>query len=258
MGTINLDVKAEIAVVTLAAPPMNTLDRSMISMLATCLEDLQVRPAVRAMVLKGKGCKAFSTGSDLREVHDLIHTQEGLRQKLEDDNTVFDRLAAFPKPVIAAVEGLALGGGLELACCCDLIVCASNARLGLPEIQLGAFPGTGGTVRVTQRIGIGRAKQLMMLGRNIDAERALAWGLVDFLAEPGQATTMAETLAQELAAGPLLALRYCKEAISAAYDLPPADAIDVAIDLGARLGRSAELLEGLTAFLQKRKPQFLE
>jgi len=258
MGTINLETRGEIAVLTLSAPPMNALDRSMMTALGACLDDLQAQGAIRAIVLTGDGQQAFSTGSDLREIQDLIHTQEGLRRKLEDDNAAFNRLATLPKPVIAAVEGLALGGGLELACCCDLIVCARNARLGLPEIRLGAFPGSGGTVRVTQRVGIGRARQMMMLGRSIDAEQALAWGLVDFLAEPGEAFARAEALARELAAGPAEALSSCKEALAATLALSPEDALDVAIDLGARLGRSAELAEGLTAFFQKRNPRFLE
>ncbi|RYY94763.1 MAG: enoyl-CoA hydratase/isomerase family protein, partial [Comamonadaceae bacterium] len=165
-------------------------------------------------------------------------------------------LAHFPKPTVAAIEGAAVGGGLELAVCCDLLVAARTAKLALPEIRLGVFPGSGGTVRVTRRVGAARARRMMLLGDAIDAATAHAWGLVDELCDEGTAALEAGKLAARLAAGPALAQQGCKAALDAAMDMDEAGALAVATEWAVRLGFSGDLAEGLRAFDAKRKPAF--
>jgi enoyl-CoA hydratase/carnithine racemase len=169
---------------------------------------------------------------------------------------VFARLDDFPKPTVAAINGLAYGGGLEIAVCCDLIVADETARFALPEIKLGLFPSSGGPVRVTRRVGEGRAKELMFLGEPIDASTALAWGLVNRVVTKGAAVEAALALASALAQRPPLALAMCKKAIDLALDASEDLAIAAALPLSERVYTSAESQEGVGAFLTKRKPSF--
>lgn len=257
MGAIRSERVGQVAMIGLDAPPMNALDRAMVSRLGEVLGQCAADPQVRALVVHGAGARAFSAGSDLNELRALIRAGEAaLRAKFDVDETVFGALARFPKPTVAAIEGPAIGGGLELAACCDLLVAARGAKLGLPEIKLGVFPGSGGTVRVTRRVGSGRARQMMLLGDTIDAATALAWGLINSVVADGDALAEASQLAARLATGPALAQQLCKEAIDAALDLDEAGALAMAHRHGVALGSSDDLAEGLRAFEEKRKPAF--
>lgn len=257
MGTIHFEVRDRIGLVTLDSPPMNPLDRAMVTRLGELLADAAADTGVRALLLHGAGGRAFSAGSDLNEVRGMIaRGRDALAAKFAQDDAVFGALAAFPKPTLAAIEGTAMGGGLELATCCDFIVCARNARLGLPEIRLGVFPGSGGTVRVTRRIGPGRARRMMLLGDAIDAATAERWGLVDELCDEGQAVAVATPLAARLAAGPARAMQGCKESLAAAIDQDERAALDVSRRWAVDLGFSDDLAEGLRAFDEKRRPVF--
>ncbi|RYY85364.1 MAG: enoyl-CoA hydratase/isomerase family protein [Comamonadaceae bacterium] len=257
MGTVHIAIEAGIAHLTLDAPPMNTLDRGMVARLGALLHDCERDDAVRAVLLHGAGDRAFSAGSDLAELRGLIDQgRDALAAKFAQDDAVFGALARFPKPTLAAIEGAAVGGGLELAVCCDLLVASRAAKLALPEIRLGVFPGSGGTVRVTRRIGPARARRMMLLGDAIDAATAHDWGLVDALCDEGAALQEAGKLAARLAAGPALAQQGCKAAIDAALDLDEAGALAVATDWAVTLGFSGDLAEGLRAFDAKRRPAF--
>lgn len=257
MDPVNLEKKDGVARLELAAPPMNTLTRAMVTRLAERLDDCRADRAVRAVLLHGAGTRAFSAGSDLLELRGLIEQgQAALAAKFVQDMEVFGALAHFPKPTIAALEGTAMGGGLELAAGCDFIVAARGARLALPEIRLGVFPGSGGTVRITQRIGPARARRLMLLGDPIDAATAQSWGLVDEICEDGAALATASRLAQRLAAGPAQGYEGCKAAIDAALEGSEARALEVARDWAVRLGFSDDLAEGLRAFEARRAPRF--
>jgi enoyl-CoA hydratase len=257
MGRMQLSVEAGVARITLDAPPMNALDRDMVTRLGEILAACQADDTVRAIVVQGAGSRAFSAGSDLTELRGLIaQGRDALAAKFAQDDTVFGALAHFPKPTVAAIEGAAVGGGLELAACCDLIVCSRNAKLALPEIRLGVFPGSGGTVRVTRRIGPGRARRMMFLGDAIDAQTGLAWGLVEELCEAGEAASVAMGLATRLASGPRQALEGCKASIDAAMDLDERSALALAQQWAVDLGFSEDLAEGLRAFDEKRRPVF--
>ncbi|VWX63345.1 Enoyl-CoA hydratase [Burkholderiales bacterium 8X] len=256
-GTVHLDLQDAVATLTLDSPPMNPMDRGMVSRLEERLSECRLNPKVRSLVLRGAGSRAFSAGSDLAELRALIASgREALAAKFAQDEGVFGALAHFPKPTVAAIEGAAIGGGLELAVCCDLVVAARSAKLGLPEVRLGVFPGSGGTVRVTRRIGAARARRMMLLGDSIAADTALAWGLVDEICDDGQAVSEALGLAGRLATGPALAQQGCKAALDAAMDMAEADALAVANEWAVELGFSQDLAEGLRAFDEKRKPVF--
>jgi enoyl-CoA hydratase/carnithine racemase len=177
-------------------------------------------------------------------------------KKLKRQNEIFSQLDHFPKPTIAAVSGLAFGGGLEIAVCCDLIVASANSRFCLPEVKLGVFPSSGGTVRVTRRIGEGRAKEMMFLGEPIDAATALAWGLINRVMPEGDVLAAAIALAGTLAQRPRQALSLCKSIIDLSYDLPLDQVIERSLIASDKAFSSPECAEGVNAFFAKRAPRF--
>lgn len=245
-----------VAVVTLDNPPLNLVSIEMTAALEGLLDAFAEDPAIRVLVLTGSGERAFCAGSDVTEFRTLTGPAEVLERKLIGENRAYSKLAAFPKPTIAAVQGVALGGGLELAVCCDLIVVEEGVKLGLPEIKLGWFPGSGGTVRVTRRIGEARAKEMMFFGEPIDAQTALRWGLVNRVVAHSQALATARGLAERLAVGPNLALQLCKRAIGASFDVTEEQAVGEALRLSDQAFRSADAKEGIRAFFAKEPPRF--
>nr|WP_314355799.1 enoyl-CoA hydratase-related protein [uncultured Achromobacter sp.] len=253
---IRCDIRDDgVAVLTLDNPPLNVVFRGLTVALGQALDALAVEPRVRAVVLAGAG-RAFCAGSDIAEFQPLMQPGRIGPEKLELQHRVFARLADFPKPTVAAVHGVAFGGGLEIAVCCDFIVADPAARFALPEIKLGVFPGSGGPVRVTRRIGVTRAKEMMLLGEPIDAATALAWGLVNRVSQAGQAQAQALALAGALGARPPLAMSLCKTAIGYSWDDTEASAIARALPLSERAFTSAEAREGVRAFLAKETPRF--
>src|SRR5215470_11597157 len=195
---------------------------------------LATDPAVRTLVLTGSGTKAFCAGSDIKEFPRMMGAGVVVPQKLARENTAYSRVDDFPKPTIAALNGLAFGGGLELAVCCDLIVAEEGSRVALPEINLGIFPGSGGPVRVTRRIGEGRAKEMMYFGEPLPVETALAWGLVNRIVPAGEARPAALALARTLAAKSAVGLAACKRAVDMAFDMPEEDAVKASLVLSER------------------------
>lgn len=245
-----------VAVLTLDNPPLNVVFRGLTEALGRHLAALAVDPAVRAVVVTGAGTRAFCAGSDIAEFQPLMQPGRIGPEKLILQHRVFAQLDDFPKPTVAAVNGLAFGGGLEIAVCCDLLVADAAARFALPEIKLGVFPGSGGPVRVARRVGEGRAKELMFLGEPIDAATALAWGLANRVAPAAQALDQALQLAATLAQRPPLALALCKQAIDLAFDTTEDVAIAAALPLSERAFTSTESREGVRAFLAKETPRF--
>lgn len=245
-----------VAVVTLDNPPLNLVTLELTRRLEEALDRLAVDPACRALLVTGAGERAFCAGSDVKEFPDLAAPGRAVAVKMTREIRVWSKLDDFPKPTVAAIHGLAYGGGLELAVACDLILAEEGARLALPEVKLGVFPGSGGTVRVTRRIGEGRAKEMMFLGEPIDAATALAWGLVNRVVPRGRLFEEARALARRLAEGPPLALRLCKEAIDLAFDTSENEAIQRGLALIGRAFEGAEIREGVAAFLEKRPPRW--
>lgn len=253
---VELIRQGRVAILVLNHGKMNTVTLEMTRQLGARLDELEADPTVGALVLTGAGEHAFCAGSEIGEFHALCRQSAIVSSKLGPENDVYGRVAHFPKPTVAALEGIALGGGLELASGCDLIVASANARLGLPEIKLGGFPGSGGTVRVTRRIGMGRAKELMLLGDIISAQTALDWGLINRIAPQGEARAVALELATRLSQAPAQAAFACKTALQNAFDLPEAEAIARSLDLSETLSQTTDFNEGVAAFLEKRPARF--
>ncbi len=256
MGRIIAEVSDRVATAIISAPPMNALDGAMRAELAAKIEEFEQDDAIRAIVLRGDGSKIFCSGFDLKELSANLGSKDRSLAQLTNDALLFDRLANCQKPTVAAVEGAAFGGGLELAVCCDFIVASDRARFALPEIKLGAIPAAGGTVRVPRLIGQMRARQLILLGDTIDAATAMEWGLVtSVIAQAGFAIESFE-FAKRLAAAPARAMQYAKRAMIAAQNDREDAALAMAREYAARLATSADITEGVRSFLEKRSPVF--
>jgi enoyl-CoA hydratase len=251
---ILVTISEGVGVLTLNNPPMNLVTLALTRQLTAALEQLGADPAVRVLVVTGAGTRAFCAGSDIKEFGAVADDVVG--KKMAAENAAFSRLAAFPHPTIAALNGVAFGGGLELAVCCDLLVAGADVRVALPEIKLGVFPGSGGTVRVPRRIGETRAKELMFTGEPIGTDTALAWGLVNRVVAPGQALAAARELATSLAALPARAMALMKEAVTVALEHPEDDAIRRTLALTQAVFQTQDCREGARAFLAKEPAHF--
>jgi enoyl-CoA hydratase/carnithine racemase len=253
---VHCTIEDGVATVTLANPPLNLVTLGLTARLDALLDELAANPEARVLVLTGMGERAFCAGSDISEFSDLTEPGVVLEKKLNRENRAYSKVDDFPKPTIAAVRGLAFGGGLELAVCCDIIIVEENVRLALPEIKLGVFPGSGGTVRVTRRIGEGRAKEMMFTGEPIDAQTALAWGLVNRVVPKGEALEAAIALARTLAERPNRALQACKRAVDMSFDMSEDDAIQETLALSEEVFTTDDCKEGVRAFFAKEAPRF--
>jgi enoyl-CoA hydratase len=245
-----------VAVVTLNNLPLNLVTLEMTRELNALVARLAEDENVRVMVLTGSGMKAFCAGSDIKEFPQMMAAGAVVPKKLALENEAWSRVDDFPKPTIAALNGLAFGGGLELAVCCDLIVAEAGGRVALPEIKLGVFPGSGGTIRVTRRIGEGRAKEMMFFGEPLPVETALAWGLINRVAPKGEALKVALQMARTLASQPGTALEACKQSVDAAFDVNEDAAVEASLRLSARVFASEDCAEGVRAFFAKEPPRF--
>jgi enoyl-CoA hydratase len=223
---------------------LNANNRQMAAEIVSALEELS---DMRVLIVTGNE-RAFSAGADLKE--------RAADPTLPTMLAAYDALAAVPYPCIAAIEGYCLGGGLELALCCDLRVAAETAQLGTPEVLRGILPGGGGTQRLPRLIGPARAKELMFTGRRISAVTAERWGLVNVVAPHGEALTAARLLADELLAGAPLAQREIKSLVDYGVHLPLTDGLTLERERGVFLHTTADAREGIQAFVERRPPKF--
>jgi len=247
---------ATVAELELVDPPLNLLTTALLDDLEAALERLEAADPgeVRAVVVTGRGERAFSAGSHVGEFEAI--RGPGGRDRLARDEAATRRLADLPMPTIAAIEGDALGGGLELALACDLRIASARARLGLPEVRLAVTPGAGGTQRLPRIVGLGRAKDLILTGRIVDAEEAARIGLVDRLVPAGEARAAAVAIATEIAARGPLAVREAKRLLDAALDLDLAAGLAAELEASERVFATDDLAEGAAAFFDKREPRY--
>lgn len=240
-----------VALVTLDRPEaLNALSFQLLDDLAAALETLDADPACRAIVITGSGDRAFAAGADIREL--ATQTYASLRDGRQFE--AWDRLAAIRLPMIAAVRGMALGGGLELAMICDMIVAADDARFGQPEIRIGIMPGAGGTQRLTRAIGKARAMEMILTGDPIDARRAEALGLITRVVPAETTLDVALEIAARIAALPPLAVQAAKAAVLRAHEEGLRAGLAGERDAFFRLFDTEDQTEGMTAFIQKRSP----
>lgn len=242
-----------IAVLSIAAPKvLNALSRPVLEDLNRFI-DTQTAD-LSLLVIRGEGEKSFVAGADISQMAPFSENEALDFGRFGAE--VFRKIEELPIPVIAAVNGFALGGGAELAMACDIRIASSNAKFGQPEVKLGIIPGFSGTVRMAKLIGQGYAKELIYSGRTIDAAEALRIGLVNHVVEPQELMEYVMKLAGEIVANAPIAVRYAKKSINANYDLSTADGIELENNLFAKCFNTDDQKEGMKAFLSKVKPNF--
>ena len=242
---IRVEREGVAALVTIVRPPVNAISRATAVALLEALTAAEADPTCRALVLTGDGDRYFSAGADLTE---LRSDADDVTASVE----VTRRLEASRLPVVAAVNGYALGGGCEIALACDLRICSENARFGQPEITLGIMPGWGGTQRLPRLLGRGRALEMLLTGEQIDSARALEWGLVTRVVPAGDLRTTALSLANLIAMRPPLAVAAIKRAVRTGLEGSLEDGLLREQEEFARLLATEDAREGLAAFREKR------
>ena len=251
-GTVSVVGRGAVALVTLCREEAaNALSRALLADLSAAFTTLAAQPP-RAVVLTGQGDKAFCAGADLKER--LGFSLDETRAFLDELEATFAAVAGLPCPVIAALGGVAFGGGFELALACDLRIAAEGVTLGLPEVRLGIIPGAGGTQRLARLAGVGVAKELILTGRRIDAARALALGLVNAIVPRAELEAQAFALAAEIGEGGPLAVAQAKRAIDDGLGRSLAEGLAVERAAYEVTLASEDRNEGLRAFAEKRKP----
>ncbi|MCI1751825.1 MAG: enoyl-CoA hydratase-related protein [Flavobacteriales bacterium] len=233
---------------------LNALNRATIAELDQALNQAQAEKAVRVLIITGSGPKGFVAGADIKEFADFS-VEEGKMLSTEGHKLLFDHVEQFEKPVIAAVNGFALGGGLELAMSCHFRVASDNARMGLPETSLGVIPGYGGTQRLARLVGKGKALEMIFTAGMIKAEEALQWGLVNHVVPQDQLLAKCNELAAAIMKNSPTALASAIRAVNAGYE-PGADGMQREIEEFGKCFGTPDFIEGTSAFLGKRKAEF--
>ena len=253
--TICYELADGVATITLNRPDvLNAMDNAMRAELLELFAGLRSDEAVRAVIVTGAGERAFCAGADIREfLEPPVPTRFREERKRLDFRREMDRC---PQPIIAAIRGFALGGGLELALACDIRVAAEDAQLGLTEINLAIIPGGGGTQRLPRLVGRGKALEMILTGMRVPASEALRLGLVERVVPVAELLPSAQALAKSIAEKAPSALRYAKEAVVSGLELPLTDGLRLENDLATLLRTTEDRVEGARAFVEKRKPKW--
>ncbi len=251
MNFVKYEQDEMIGVITInRSEALNALNSSVLDEIGDCFDNIDIN-AVRAVVLTGEGIKSFVAGADIGEMSKLSKAEgEAFGKK---GNDIFRKIETFPIPVIAAINGYALGGGCELAMSCDIRICSDNAVFGQPETGLGITPGFGGTQRLARLVGTGMAKQLIYTAKNIKADEALRIGLVNAVYTQEELLETAKKMAKGIAKNAPIAVRACKKAINDGLDVKMDDAIVIEEKLFGSCFETHDQIEGMSSFLEKRK-----
>ncbi len=251
-----LDRDGAIVIIMLNRPKqLNALNQAVLGEIDTALDELATDDGVRAIIITGAGDRAFAVGADITELAQIGSATEGRLWAIHS-NQLWRKMAGLPKPIIAAINGFALGGGLELALACDIRLASETAQLGLPEVSLGVMPGWGGTQRLARLVGPGMAKLLMMTGDRIDAREAQRLGIVEQVHPQADLLGAARHLAQKLANLPPLSIGAIKQAVNSGLNMALDDALVLEATLFGELTMTQDRKEGTAAFLEKRKPKW--
>jgi enoyl-CoA hydratase len=244
-----------VLIVTINRPDkLNALNTRTVTELGQAMDAAQADPEVKAIILTGAGEKSFVAGADINEL--AVQSPVNGREHARSGQAVFDKIERMGKPVIAAVNGFALGGGCELAMACTIRMAADHAKFGQPEINLGLIPGYAGSQRLPRLVGRGRALELLLTGAQIAAEEAWRIGLVNKVVPGAQLMTDARALAQQLASKAPIAVRYILDAVAGGLEMSFADAQTYEATLFGLIATTDDMREGTRAFLEKRKPAF--
>ncbi len=249
------EVKEQVSYITINRPKqLNALNKQTIQELSSAFKEADENDDVRAIIVTGSGEKAFVAGADIKEFADFDITQ-GKELAAAGQEKLFNLVENLSTPTIAAVNGFALGGGLELAMSCHIRVASDNAKLGLPEVSLGVIPGYGGTQRLAQLVGKGKAMEMVMTAGMITAEEALQWGLVNHVTFTSELLSKAEEIAKAIKRNSPVAIGKAIEAINAGY-IDGVNGYNVEIEQFGLAFGTEDFKEGTTAFMEKRKAQF--
>jgi enoyl-CoA hydratase len=255
MNNIQLDRDGAVATITINRPKvLNALNSETIDELRRTILDLKHDASVRSVIITGAGDKSFVAGADINEL--AVQSPSGGRDHALRGQHVFDLIENMGKPVIAAINGFALGGGCELAMACTLRLAADTAKLGQPEVNLGLIPGYAGTQRLSRLVGKTKAMEIVLTGAPITAAQALEIGLVNRVVPAADLLREAKTLASDLATKAPMALRYCIDAINRGLEMPFADGCNFEATLFGLIASTDDMREGTRAFLEKRKAEF--
>ncbi|PIC62686.1 enoyl-CoA hydratase [Sporosarcina sp. P13] len=252
-----VDIKKEngIAIVTIENPPFNVLNNKVVVELEAVFTTIENDPEVIVSILTGSGDKAFMAGADIKEFPDWIG-REDVKDIAMNTHRMLNQIDFLPKPTIAVLNGLTLGGGCELALACDLRIAESHAQIGLPEVKLGLLPGGGGTQRLPRLIGDAKAKELMFTGDPISADEAKAIGLINQVVPSGDGLSAALIIAKKMASYSLQSLSLIKKAVDEGKELPFNKALENEAAIFGQVFLTEDVKEGVQAFLEKRKPIF--
>lgn len=255
---VSVEVKDGIAIVEINNPPVHTLSEGVINQLVNVMQELEALTEARVVLITSAGNDVFVAGGDIK----LFPSWTGKGKGFAEDKSQWlqhplDLIDHLSKPTIAVMDGLALGGGCELALACDLRIAEKQIEIGLPEIKLGLFPGAGGTQRLPRLIGEGRAKEMMFTGKSINAEEALTIGLVNKVTAKGKALEEAYQLALEISSYSLPALSCMKKAVTQGRDVSLKQGLKQEAECFGEVFQTKDVKEGIAAFIEKRNPKFI-
>lgn len=256
LQNVKYTVEGRIAIITLDHPPVNAFNTQTVKDLDAAIDLALEDETVKVIIITGGGQMAFAAGADINEINQKIEDPDQSLEYMRTGHGTFNKIEKAKKPVIAAINGYCLGGGLELAMACHLRVAGDRARIGQPEINLGIIPGWGGTQRLPRIVGPSKAAEMILTGDQITAQEAYRLGLVNKVVPMGDVLKEAKGLARKIASKSAVAIGCAMDAIERGRHLPLAEAIEAEIGQWAHLVESEDMKEGLQAFLQKRQPQF--
>jgi enoyl-CoA hydratase len=251
---VELTVNNGVGVIIINNPPVNALTLEVREQLQEVLQDVEQNSEIRAIVITGAGPKCFVAGADIKDFPNQMEV--GPRENATIYKEMFSYLENTPKPVICALNGLALGGGLELALSCDIRITEEKVKLGLTEVNLGLIPGLGGTQRLARLVGPAKAKELLFTGKIVKADEALRIGLVNQVVSDGESLNEALKLANKLAKGAGVAIGFDKFLVNRGIELELVDALEMEMQYVEKVFETEDLREGLDAFINKREPVF--
>ena len=252
---VKLTVEDRVAIITIDHPPVNALNQPTLEELNAVVDEVIASEQVKAVVITGGGQIAFVAGADINEFTKL-ETAEQAQAVSRQVQGLFDKIACAPKPFIAAINGVALGGGLELAMACHMRIIGDRAKVGQPEINLGIIPGWGGTQRLTRLVGTAKAVELILTGDSLTAQEAYRLNLVNKVVPGGEVLKTAKDLARKMSQKGALAIGAALQAIMGGAGLPLSAGLALEAEQFATIGLSEDAKEGVRAFLEKRQPAF--
>lgn len=253
---LKVEIEDYVALVTINNPPLNILTLELSAQMRDTLHRLEEDGSVRVIVLRGSGEKAFCAGADIKEFPQVWDDVIG--KKLLNENLAVDAIELLDKPVIAALEGNTLGGGCEIAMAADIRIMSESGRIGLPEINLGVFPGSGGLFRLARYVGIAKAYEMLYTGRIIDAKEAFSIGLVNHVVPERQTQAAAMEMARTIADKPFEAVKLIKRGVRELWQKTTEENFRPNLEFSRTVFKTPDCAEGVDAFIHKRTPQFMK